>query len=326
MEIKKAKIKSIRKLENFNDEYVYDIGMRNSHHPWFFANDILIHNSVYFTAYPSLKADIDAGLIEWNNDTVVQLYDRICDIVNDSFPDFMKKAFNCPHERGTIIKAGREIVSTKSLFITKKRYAVWYYDKEGERFDVDGKTGKLKAMGLDLKRADTPKFMQDFLSSILKKVLTNVDKEVILNDITEFRLLFKDRPGWEKGTPKRVNNLSKFETLLDEKGKVTMPGHVRASLNWNTLRRINNDKYSMQILDGFKVIVCKLKSNLMGFTSIAYPVDEPRLPYWFKELPFDHTTMESTIIDKKLDNLIGILQWDIQSTTRANTFEQLFTF
>jgi len=105
-----------------------------------------------------------------------------------------------------------------------------------------------------------------------------------------------------------------------------MPGHVRASINWNTLKRMYNDKYSMNITDGAKVIVCKLKQNPLGFTSVAYPVDELRLPQWFKDLPFDHDEMEATIIDNKLSNLIGVLNWDIKSTEEKNTFNSLFEF
>ena len=108
-------------------------------------------------------------------------------------------------------------------------------------------------------------------------------------------------------------------------GKANMPGHVRASINWNTLKRMNNDKYSMGIVDGMKVIVCKLKPNPMGITSIAYPIDELRLPEWFtKEMPFDDAAMESTIIDNKVDNLIGVLDWDIRASEQKNTFESLF--
>jgi hypothetical protein len=73
--------------------------------------------------------------------------------------------------------------------------------------------------------------------------------------------------------------------------------------------------------------VCKLKDNALGFTSIAYPVDELRLPQWFKDLPFDDLLMESTLVDEKIDNLLGVLDWDIRSNTDVNsTFDDLFTF
>jgi hypothetical protein len=238
----------------------------------------------------------------------------------------MLEAFHCPKSRGEVIKAGREIVASKGLFITKKRYAVLYYDKEGKRLDTDGKTGKIKAMGLDLKRSDTPEFMQIFLEEILTKVLNGAQEEEILQRISEFRTEFKARPGWEKGSPKRANNITEYQAQELKKGKANMPGHVRASINWNTLKRMNGDKYSMGIVDGMKVIVCKMKANPLGYTSVAYPVDELRLPKWFQELPFEHAEMEMTIINNKLSNLIGVLDWDLESTTETNTFGNLFSF
>jgi DNA polymerase elongation subunit (family B) len=283
-------------------------------------------DSCYFSAYNTLKKDIDAGTIPWTKETIVQLYDQISDQVNNTFQQFMLDAFHCPKTRGEVIKAGREIVGSKSLFITKKRYAVLVYDKEGKRKDTHGKTGEIKAMGLDLKRSDTPEFIQDFLSDILTKVLDGESEQSVLNFISEFRTLFKSRPGWEKGSPKRANSITSYTEKEAKIGKVNMPGHVRASANWNSLKRMNGDKYSMSITDGAKVIVCKLKPNPLGYVSVAYPVDELRLPQWFKDLPFDHREMEKTIIDNKLDNLIGILNWKLIETSETNLSNLFFDF
>jgi DNA polymerase elongation subunit (family B) len=281
-------------------------------------------DSCYFSAYKTLKKDIDAEKIPWSKETITSLYDQIGEEVNKTFPKFMQDVFHCPTSRGEVIKAGREIVGTKALFITKKRYAVLYYDKEGKRVDVDGKPGKIKAMGLDLKRSDTPEFIQEFLSNVLEMVLTGYTEQQVLDFISKFRVLFKARPGWEKGSPKRANNITEYQNKEEKQGKANMPGHVRASINWNTLKRMFNDKYSMNIVDGMKVIVCKLKDNPIEYSSVAYPVDELRLPQWFKDLPFDHAEMEATIIDKKLENLIGVLNWNIRSTEEKNTFNSLF--
>ena len=283
-------------------------------------------DSCYFSAYTTLRKEIDKGTLPWTRESVIELYDTIGEEVNGTFPKFMQDAFHCPKSRGEVIKAGREIVASKGLFITKKRYAVLYYDKEGKRADIDGKPGKIKAMGLDLKRSDTPVVIQDFLSEVLTRVLNGAAKEEVLEYITTFRTEFKTRPGWEKGSPKRANNISDYREKEKKQGKANMPGHVRASLNWNTLRRMMDDKYSMQIVDGAKVIVCRLKDNPMAYTSVAYPVDELRLPQWFKDLPFDDAEMETAVIDEKLGNLIGVLEWDISSTRSDNTFNKLFDF
>ena len=281
-------------------------------------------DSVYFSAHPVLKDEIAAGTVPWGKDNVITLYDQLCEQANTTFPDFMRDAFHCPRPRSEVIAAAREVVADTGLFITKKRYAVRVYDLEGDRKDKDGALGKVKAMGLDLKRSDTPVFMQDYLKTLLDMVLELKPEKELLDSITEFRKEFKDRPGFEKGSPKRANKIGHYQRLEEKQGKANMPGHVRASINWNTLKRMNGDKYSQEIVDGMKVIVCKLKQNPLGFTSVAYPTDELRLPDWFKELPFDGDAMESVIIDNKLDNLIGVLKYDLESTKQNNTFNTLF--
>ena len=284
-------------------------------------------DSVYFSAWPVLKKEVEQGNMEWSKEICVKLYDSIADQVNQSFPGFMEQAFHCPREMGSIIKGGRELVAGRSLFITKKRYAVNIYDKEGKRKDIDGKTGSIKAMGLDLKRSDTPKVIQDFLWDLLERVLNGSQREEIIERIREFKYEFKERPGWEKGSPKRVNNLTTYAKKEEREGKANMPGHVRAAMNWNNMRKMNSDNYSLQIVDGMKTIVCKLKSNALGWTSIGYPTDEMHLPQWFKELPFDDGEMEATVVDQKIENLLGVLNWDLASETNTNnTFQSLFTF
>ena len=283
-------------------------------------------DSAYFSAYEVLKKEIDAGQIPWTKESVVKLYDQVAGEVNNSFKKFMGQAFHCLKSRAEVIQAGRESVATSGLFITKKRYAILIYDLEGFRADQDGKSGKIKAMGLDLKRSDTPVYIQNFLSELLLMVLSDNTEEQVLDKITQFRNEFKTRPGWEKGSPRRANNIGEYSKKEARLGKANMPGHVRASINWNTLKRMNSDKYSQEIMDGMKVIVCKLKKNPLDFTSVAYPVDELRIPEWFKELPFDDATMESTVIDNKLGNLLGVLGWDIKSTESNNTFNNLFDF
>lgn len=294
-------------------------------------------DSCYFSAYEALKDDPSFAGFDWSKDNIVELYDAIAEQVNDSFAEFMMGAFNTSRERGALVKAGRELVASRGLFIRKKKYGLLIYDLEGTRFDADGKPGKLKPMGLDLKRSDTPKIMQKFLEKLLIDLLCGVEDASLFEDVKQFREKFKDQPGWDKGTPRAVNGLTDYtqkvvrseEAYLKGKAaksdKVMVPGHVRAAINWNTLCESNNDKYSTRITDGAKVIVCKLKPNLYQIDSIAYPIDQFHLPEWFKELPFDDKAMEETIIDKKLENLVGVLDWDL-SKTKVLAGDEFFSF
>jgi len=287
-------------------------------------------DSCYFSAYTTLKSQIESGDVEWNKDICIGLYDSIADEANQSFPAFMERAFHAPRKNGEIIKAGRELIGDRSIFITKKRYAINIFDKEGKRKDKDGKMGDIKAMGLDLKRADTPKYVQEFLMHILSMVIQQgKGREDVIEKVKEFKRVLSEQDSWTKGSPKSVNNLTMYgEREANSKtGRENMPGHVRASLNYNYLCKLNGDNYSMKIVDGMKVIVCKLRTNPLGFTSIAYPTDELRLPKWFKELPFDDQAMEQTLVDEKIDNLLGVLNWQIRENTDVRTtFNDLFTF
>lgn len=324
MDTDRVKVKSIVCLGEV-DDYVYDISIADQDNV-FFGNDLLVHNtdSCYFSAWPAIKDDVESGEIEWSKESSISLYDSISEHVNTTFPDFMYSACHVPNERGKIIKGSREVVASKGLFIGKKLYALLLFDKDGKRKDIDGKDGELYAKGLSLKRSDTPKIVQDFLTEVLNMTLCGKDKETIFDYIRAFKNKFKELPPWEQGTPKKVNNLTKY-TKLSKGKKSAIPGHVRASINWNAMCEIFHDTRSMSIQDGQKVIVCALRNNPLGMTSIAYPIDEMRLPEWFKEMPFDNDSMFTSIIEKKLENLVGILGWDINSITNINsTFESLF--
>jgi DNA polymerase elongation subunit (family B) len=282
-------------------------------------------DSVYFSAYPVLHEQIESGEINWDKDTVIAFYDEIGEQVNQTFPTYMSRAHNCPDRYGRIIAAARETVGEAGIFITKKRYGILVIDDEGTRMDTNGKRGKIKVMGLEIKRSDTPAYMQDFLTELLQMSLEGAGEQAVIDRIKEFRHEFRNMPAWEKGTPKRVNNLTNHTKTWEKTGKCGV-GHAMAAINYNRLRKMNNDQYSLEITDGMKTIVCKLKDNPLGMTSIGIPTDENRIPEWYKELPFDDDEMEETIVTKKIENLLGTLGWDLTRAEDKTTFESLFDF
>jgi DNA polymerase elongation subunit (family B) len=303
-----------------------------------YMGDCIIYgdtDSVYFTAVPALP---DGG--ELDLDSAVKLYDHISDTVSDGFPEFLKKEFNVPYENGKVLKAGREVVGRSGLFITKKRYAIKCLDIEG--YQPEG--GKLKIMGMEIKRSDTPEFVQDFLEEVLDDALSGSPEKEVITKVKDFKKNFQSLDPWKKGMPKRVNNLTnyneklkstrktenmklyKLDALKNEGGSSMIPGHVRASINWNDIKTAFSDNYSMTITDGMKVIVCRLKNNAMGYSSIAYPTDELNLPQWFKDLPFDNEAMEEAVLDKKVENVLGAMGWDLSQTKESEALAEFFEF
>ena len=296
-------------------------------------------DSCYFSAYPILKEEIARGEIEWSKESIISLYNDLAKAVSATFPEFLLKTLNVPIKRSTgVIASSREVVAETGLFITKKRYAILMFDKDGIRLDVGGKPGKVKAMGLDLKRADTPKFVQKFLSDILMDTLTDKGENFVIDKIRTFKEQFEDMKPWQQGTPRAVNKLTHYKEKLEDAGlkklkgvkvgNLHVPGHVTASLAWNRLKEINMDQHAMKIIDGQKIIVCKLKDTVENnLTSIAYPVDEVHLPEWFLNLPFDSEGMQAGIVDQKVKNLVGCLNWDLSRTQKTHAhLETLFDF
>ena len=191
-------------------------------------------DSVYFSADKVSKEQN----VELDMDGAINLYDNISDAVSDTFPAFARQAFNVSTSSGKIIKAGREVVGRAGLFITKKRYAINCLDIEG--YQPEG--GKLKIMGRDIKRSDTPEFVQDFLADILLRTLNGESENKVLEAVRDFKNEFKEMDPWLKGMPKRVNNLTyyteaynkafsmnksaslyKLEKLKEENTKVMIP-------------------------------------------------------------------------------------------------------
>jgi hypothetical protein len=314
----KSEIEEIEDLGYFDDEYVYDLGVKDAD-PYFFANDILVHNSIYFTV---------ANPDDYDKESFVKFSDKIASDVNATFSDYFNATFNVPLQNTKVIKCGREICATAALFIKKKRYTALVYDEKGYRYDTKGKEGKLKIMGLDIKRADCPAWVQQKLEDTIFQLLAKEYSEAeILEYIRAWREEFASFDPWKMGTPKRVNKLTYYTGVFRNKTKgITVPGHVRASINWNDMLNFHNDRNSMTIMDGQKVIVCKLLKNKFNIDSIAYPIDQHFLPDWFKVMPFDTNLMVTTAVDQRIENIFGMLDWNLEQSKETETFRENFSW
>lgn len=296
-------------------------------------------DSFYFSAYEVMKPHVEAGEMVWSTENVIQLYDEVANATNATFSSFMLNTFNVPVSYGKVIAAGREIVAKTTLFIKKKRYAALVIDKEGTRQDVGGKPGKMKVTGLDLRRNDTVKEVQVFLMEILKLVLEDYTEDDVIAYINAFKQSYNETEPWLWGKPSKSNNLTNYmhkvevelEKRLSGEGKTkgfTVPAQITGAIHWNAMREMNNDRETMKITDGTKISLCYLLQTAdNSYKEICYPIDELRLPEWFTSLPFDREKMMKTALDKKVKNMIGILNWDLSRTSFANeNFEKMFVF
>ena len=239
-----------------------------------------------------------------NKKDAVEAADLAAQGANDTFPAFMRSAFNCQPEFDDLIKAGREIVGVRGLFQAKKKYMIKVVDLEGVEVD------KMKSMGSEIKKADTPKIIQSFLKTTVDMILDGKSYDDVAKYVNEQRkVILKKRDNmFLLGVAKQVNNLDKYAAEYVNPGsvyvaggrKLTIPGHARAALNFNTLLDVF-DKGSKPIRTGDKVLIFYLKPNAYKFDSIAFPAEFTKFPQWFVDnFKVDINKTEQKMFDSKL--------------------------
>jgi len=277
------------------------------------------------SSYVRLDLHAEKHGIEQTVDNMVALADRLQARLESELPDILSRKFLSSPKDLAILKPGRENVGRKALFKDKKkRYAIHVVNSEGRSAD------KIKVMGMETKRSDTPAFIQDFLSECIELVIKQ-DKtyDEVRARVDEFRKTFRAMPPWQQVSPGRVKNLSVhtkayrvFEEQVEagEYGDKVDQMHftVKAALNTNRLIEHYGETRWDSIHDGDKVGVIYLLPNPEQMDAVAIRTGELYIPDWFSRLPFDVARMEEKLLDKKLFNVIGdVLGWNFTPPTNC---------
>jgi DNA polymerase elongation subunit (family B) len=257
-----------------------------------------------------------------NKEDAIQIADAVAEAVNDMFPGFMRKTFNCQPKHDDLIKAGREIVGSKGLFLNaKKKYTIKVVNLDG--FDLN--PPKLKTVGSEMKKADTPKVIQDFLKHLMDIILDGGSYEDVEKYINTQRsvLVRAVKDPIQLGAAKQINNLdAKYaewqRVEKPGKGRVNLPGHVRAAINYNELAQEFEPGVAKLLRAGDKGIVFYLQPNERALKSIAFPADTSRFPQWFLDnFKMDKKKTEDKMIDAKLERIFEALDWEIPTPQKS---------
>jgi hypothetical protein len=192
--------------------------------------------------------------------------------------------------------------------------------------DKDGKKGKMKYMGIEVKRSDTPKIVQDVLVDGLETLLDGKPEKEVMDIFVNFKKRIIDMNPWVLARPCGANAVSYYTSEYENynngmsKVKPRIPGAIAGAIYYNMLLEQHGEQHLPRITDGAKVYNCKLKKNSSGFNSISFPTDLTHHPEWFKKLPFDiDSTIESVFI-KKVDNIFGVVGFDINMLNASTKF------
>lgn len=245
-------------------------------------------DSTYFKTYAT------------NIDDAIKIADAVAAKVNASFPDFMRDTFLCTTGYDDIIKAGREIVSDRGIFVEKKRYILHVVDKEGKRKD------ELKVMGLDTKKTNLPKGVGDKLNGFVERYLKGEQWDAIAQSIVDYKIQLSTVENiMDIGLPKGIKNVDKYTSEYSLHGdKTRLPGHVAAAIYYNLCLEKYDDRDSIPITSGMKIKVFYLKGQHGKFKSIAIPTDNDKVPPWFTDFEVDVEAHILRLVDNPLSNII----------------------
>lgn len=320
------KILSIEKLDDFEDEYVYDIEVNDTH--TFFANDILVHNSIYVEFGRLVKFFHIPK--ERQIQFVLDVWEQGC------YPYMLKKydeyaeSYNCDKN---LQKLELEKIADTTILMAKKHYAMSECWKEPGIFLEPMEEVIYK--GLEIIQGSTPPFarecQKDFTNYILMWYQDKEEKipfELLIQKIKKYKQDFNVKTPDEIAKGATIGDYSKF--VLNDKNNLALglhcPIHVKASGIANfMLNKPENKKYKLKYnmitsKDKVKWYYAKCNNNvknadnLMALDCFAY------LPgSWPGEyaLPIDYDMQFEKTILEPCNRILKILGY---STLNASLY------
>lgn len=250
-------------------------------------------DSIYFKTYKT------------NPEDALKVAQDVCTYVNETYPTFMSTHFLCDEHHDSYMEAEQEVVSDRGIYIKKKYYILNVVYDDGKPVD------KLKDMGVPIKKTTLPKAIKLKLTNFIKRLLKGEDWDIIGKEIVFYKDDLKDISAniRDIALPKGITKLETYTARYNAKEPdLRLPGHVAASIFWNTCLKLYKDKESPQISSGNKLEIYYLKKPIGKFKSIAVPKDMQVLPKWFEDhiVPIiDKDAQIERLVDKQMKIMIS---------------------
>lgn len=238
---------------------VFDIEVEDNHN--FFGNDILLHNSAYYTIEPFvnefLKTRPDATLMD-----IVDFCDKFENKIVE--PRIQENIDEFCYKLNALDKskcgAKKEIVADRMLLLKKKKYLCRLRENESAIFPED--SPKTKAMGVELIKSSTPKFSIKYMSEALPILFDGTENEL--------RTWFeKCKSQFLKATISDIAAVTTVNCIdYNLRNDVGIPQNSRAAILYNEFIKRNKLEGSFNLIQaGDKVKYVFLKTpNPLGET------------------------------------------------------------
>lgn len=162
------------------------------------------------------------------------------------------------------IRFKQEVIAKAALFISKKRYSMWHIDEEGATVD------KIKNVGLEIIRSDTPSAIKPRLKEIVDMILRGVPDSELKAMITKHKKEITGVYPEEVAVNVGISDIEKH-ILTDGSSGKGAPYHVKGVVSYRKLLSHLNlkEKYE-DITSGAKAKVVYVKKNMLGIETVSF--------------------------------------------------------
>ena len=294
--------------EGIQEIDVYDIETENH---MFFANDILVHNSLYISfediVNQTFKNNIPSTqeVVDFLSLVASTYVEKVIDKGYDELAEYV----HAPEQK---MKMKREVIAERAVWTAKKRYAMTVYNGED---NVTLKDPHYKIIGLEIIKSSTPKAIREKLMNAVKIVLTGTEKELQEYVKQVEREFFQMTPE-DISFPKGVNGIKKYSQ--GNSYKKGTPINSRAAILYNNLLKKNSlDNKYQNINDGDKIRFVYLRMpNPLHEDVIGFP---KHLPKEFDLHEYvDYYTQFDKVFIKPLENILEVINWNYKKKKRLS--------
>lgn len=274
-------IESIEQLEDFDNEYVYDIEVDDNSHT-FIANDILVHNSVYTTygnlfrcmtpkykeLYRDKKSKVD-WILKFNKEFLDGQNNQWCRDIYE------------PRHGKNVHEFELETISYSQIVIKKKKYLKGYAFIKGKFYDKP----KVSGTGIELVKSTTPKLCREILTYLMNSLMFEYNedhkKEYILEfqtKLSQYRKQFYDAQIEDISQSVGIGNYEKY--VIDDKDELILgkqcPVSVQSIARFNYLANKNHESNKCLYSGKIKYYNISIGAKTIGY--FGFPAGE--LPEW----------------------------------------------
>ena len=290
-------------------------------------------DSLYF----SLESLINKNNIQLEGkvDFCINTLKSICEKINTSYETFVPAMFNVSPDKN-VIKIVPDVITEKTLFLRKKRYAMLkVYDMEKLKIvkDKHGNLGKLEVKGIDVVRSSFPSAFRKILGEELEQILRGTPKEILNEKLMVFNETINEYPilALAKGTSVKFISKSGLNDY-NPKGRELLQfvkgsqAQVKAALAYNDLLKVwKLDKIIEPIFHGEKIKWIYLFPNEYNISQIAIKeLDHPKMME-FAATYIDRDKMLTHELHGKLTEIYSAIGWEFPSRG-SELSKKLFDF